>query len=570
MLLRPRQQELVDRAVTALHQHGNTLAVAPTGAGKTIMLSSVIGALCKTSTAKTCVVAHRDELTVQNEAKFRRVNPHLSTGIFDASEKSWQGDTTFAMVQTLSRMNHLEAMPSLDLLVIDEAHHGGAESYKRIVNHAKKLNPRLKLLGMTATPNRGDKKGLSSLFSNVCDQITLQELIASGHLVRPRTFVMDVGVQKRLKDVKKTGGDYDAEDVAQIMDTLPIHEAVVAHWREKAGDRQTVVFCSTVDHARHVCEAFLEAGIAAVLVYGEMSEKEREEALKAYCSGAAQVIVNVSVLIEGWDHPPTSCVVLLRPCSYQSTFIQMIGRGLRTICEEEYPGVIKKDCLVLDFGTATLAHGSLEQKVELEEGKQQKKEGTKEDAKTKDCPQCEGIVPIAIRECPLCGFEFPSAPQKELPVSLTQEDFVMREINIFKKSHFLWLPLGQRQDSFMASGFEAWGSVFFKKGQWYAIAGSRKDKTRLLAVGDKTACVAAANDWMNLKESKDSAHKVKGWLNLPATSNQLRYLPEHTGDYHLTRYKASILMTLKFNAKTIEKALRLSTTQGRSLYAYYS
>jgi superfamily II DNA or RNA helicase len=73
---------------------------------------------------------------------------------------------------------------------------------------------------------------------------------------------MDVGVQKKLKDVKKTGGDYDAEDVAQIMDTLPIHEAVVAHWREKAKDRQTVVFCSTVDHARHVCEAFLEAGIA--------------------------------------------------------------------------------------------------------------------------------------------------------------------------------------------------------------------------------------------------------------------------------------------------------------------
>ena len=116
----------------------------------------------------------------------------------------------------------------------------------------------------------------------------------------------------------------------------------------------------------------------------------------------------------------------------------------------------------MDFGTATLTHGSLEQKVELEEGKQQKKEGTQEDAKTKDCPQCEGIVPVAVKECSLCGFEFLSAPQKELPVSLTQEDFVMREIKIFKKSHFLWLPLNERQDSFMACGFEAWGCVFFK------------------------------------------------------------------------------------------------------------
>ncbi len=558
MLLRPRQQDLVDRAIIALHQYGNTLAVAPTGAGKTIMLSSVIGALCKTSLAKTCVVAHRDELTLQNESKFKRVNPHLSTSIFDASEKSWQGDTTFAMVQTLSRMSHLEAMPSLDLLVIDEAHHAGAESYKRIVNFAKKLNPKLKLLGMTATPNRGDKKGLSPLFSNVCDQITLQELIASGHLVRPRTFVMDVGVQKKLKDVKKTGGDYDGEEVAQIMDTLPIHEAVVAHWREKAGDRQTVVFCSTVDHARHVCEAFLEAGITAVLIYGEMSDKEREEALKAYTSGTAQVIVNVAVLIEGWDHPPTSCVVLLRPCSYQSTFIQMIGRGLRPVHEEEYPGLLKKDCLVLDFGTATLAHGSLEQKVELEEGKQQEQEETQENARTKDCPQCEGIVPVAVKECSLCGFEFSPTLEKELPFSLQQEDFVMREFPIFKESHFLWLPLTDRQDYLMACGFEAWGSVIFRKDQWYAVVGSRKDKAHILAVGEKTACVAAANDWMNLKESKDSAHKVKGWLNLPATSNQLRYLPEHNQDYHLTRYKASILMTLKFNAKPIETVLRLS------------
>ena len=116
MLLRPRQKELVDRAVEALHQYGNTLAVAPTGAGKTIMLSAVIGALCKTSTAKTCVIAYRHELTVQNQTKFCRVNPHLSPSIFNNWEKSWQGDTTFAMIQTLSQTRNLETMPSLDPL----------------------------------------------------------------------------------------------------------------------------------------------------------------------------------------------------------------------------------------------------------------------------------------------------------------------------------------------------------------------------------------------------------------------------------------------------------------------
>ena len=145
MLLRPRQKALVNRAVKALHQHNNTLAVAPTGAGKTIMLAAVIGELCKAATTKTCVVAHRDELTAQNEAKFRLVNPGLSTSIFDASVKSWQGNTTFAMVQTLSRESNLLSMPNLDFLVIDEAHHARADSYLRIINHAQTINPQIKL-----------------------------------------------------------------------------------------------------------------------------------------------------------------------------------------------------------------------------------------------------------------------------------------------------------------------------------------------------------------------------------------------------------------------------------------
>ena len=576
MLLRPRQKELVDRAVRALQQYGNTLAVAPTGAGKTIMLSAAIGALHKLSTAqtlkmKTCVVAHRDELTSQNEEKFCRINPHLSTGIFDASSKSWQGDTTFAMVQTLSRETNLATMPKLDVLVIDEAHHARADSYGRIVDYAKALNPNLKLLGMTASPNRGDKKGLHAVFSNVCDQITIGELIDSGHLVMPRTFVMDVGVRKKLQEAKKTvGGEYDMEDVAHILDTVPINTAVVSHWREKAGDRQTVVFCSTVKHARHVCRAFGAAGVSAGLVHGEMSDREREGVLASYTTGQTQVIVNVAVLTEGWDHPPTSCVVLLRPSSYQSTFIQMAGRGLRTVSEEDYPGVIKRDCIILDFGTATLAHGSLEQIAQLED-----EEKSEDEAPSKKCPECKSVVPSAVRECPLCGFEF-GPPEKRKGVCLTADEFVMREINLFNRSNFKWLSLrdkslregslrdrsfGDEHQTLMASGFEAWGGVVFQNNQWHAVGGIHKEGVRLLAVGEKMACLAAANDWMNRKESDDTAHKVKGWLSLPATSNQLQYLPDRQGDYSLTRYEASLLMVSQFNASKIKKALQAGSSR---------
>ena len=371
MLLRPRQKELVSKTVEALYAHGNTLAVAPTGSGKSIMLSAVLGELFKLDACKACVLAHRDELTGQNEAKFKRVNPDLSTGIFNASEKSWEGDVTFAMVQTLAREINLANMPPLDALVIDEAHHARADSYMRVIEHARQANPHLKLLGMTATPMRGDKKGLRPIFSNVAGQITVKELIASGHLVPPKTFVMNVGVQDELSQVRKVAQDFDMGAVANIMNKRPINDAVVKHWKEKAGHldatyRQTVVFCSTVEHAEDVTESFSEAGVKAATIWGDMSESERHSTLEEYGRGNLQVVVNVAVLTEGWDHPPTSCVVLLRPSSHKSTLIQMIGRGLRIVDPQEHPGIIKEDCIVLDFGTSTLIHGSLEQEIQLD------------------------------------------------------------------------------------------------------------------------------------------------------------------------------------------------------------
>ncbi|MEW8315464.1 MAG: DEAD/DEAH box helicase [Candidatus Thiodiazotropha endolucinida] len=351
MLLRPRQKVFVERSIKALNEHGNTLGVAPTGAGKTIMLSGVAGEVLNDTDAKACILAHRDELTKQNESKFNRVNAGIKTSVFDACNKSWLGQATFAMVQTLSRDNNLQQMPTLDLLIIDEAHHVAAPSYQRIIEHASKRNPDLAIFGVTATPNRGDRKALRPVFSNVADQIGLGELIQSGHLVPPRTFVVDVGTQNALSKVKRTADEFDMAAVDAIMNKAPITAAVIQQWQEKADDRKTVVFCSTIDHARNVADTFLASGVNATLIHGELSKQEREDALHRFEQGNAQVIVNVAVLTEGWDHPPTDCVILLRPSSYKSTLIQMVGRGLRTVDPNEYPGITKSDCIVLDFGT---------------------------------------------------------------------------------------------------------------------------------------------------------------------------------------------------------------------------
>jgi DNA repair protein RadD len=559
MRLRPRQKTFVERSVAALASRGNTLSVAPTGAGKTIMLSAVTGEMIGDG-AKACVLAHRDELTAQNRAKFQRVVPGISTSVIDAAEKSWGGQVAFAMVPTLARTSNLSDMPRLDLLVIDEAHHAVADSYRRIIDRVRDANPDARIFGVTATPNRGDRKGLREVFDNVADQVRLGELIASGHLVPPRTFVIDVGVQDDLRSVRKTLSDFDMAEVAGIMDRAPVTDEVIRHWKEKAGDRQTVIFCSTVAHAEHVTEAFRAAGITAALIHGDLASDVRKAILADYVAGSIRVIVNVAVLTEGWDHPPTSCVVLLRPSSYKSTMIQMVGRGLRIVDPEEHPGIVKTDCVVLDFGTSSLIHGTFEQDVDLE--------GKTEigDAPTKFCPGCGADIPLAATECPLCGEVFPRDDEDsgEGGGTAPLSGFIMTEIDLLKRSSFAWVDLFGTDDAMMATGFTAWGGIYWLDGVWYAVGGAKGERPHLLGVGERAVCLAQADDWLNTHETDESAFKTRSWLRQPPTEKQLQYLPpECRHDFGLTRYRASALMTFGFNKRAIRQLIESSANPER-------
>lgn len=551
MRLRPRQTAFVERSIATLAARGNTLGVAPTGAGKTVMLSAVTARTLGDTDGRACVLAHRDELTAQNRATFARVAPDLSTSVLDASEKSWDGRVTFAMVPTLAREANLAAMPRLDLLVIDEAHHAVAGSYRRIVDRVREANPDARLFGVTATPNRGDRQSLREVFDNVADQVRLGELIGSGHLVPPRTFVIDVGVERQLREVRRTAADFDMGEVDAIMNRAPITAEVVRHWREKAGERQTVIFCSTVGHARNVAEAFRADGVPAALVHGELSAAERAAALSAYASGNVRVVVNVAVLTEGWDHPPTSCIVLLRPSSYKSTMIQMVGRGLRTIDPASHPGLVKTDCIVLDFGTSSLLHGSLEQDVDLA-GYDPSGE-----APSKDCPDCGATVPLATSECPLCGHLWTREEDAEDAAggdSRPLDGFVMTEIDLLKRSSFRWEDLFGDDAALMANGFVGWAGIFVLGDHWYAVGGAKDEPARLLAIGERMICLAAADDWLNEHESDESAFKTRSWLRQPPSEKQLQYLPPACRqDYGLTRYRASTLLTFIFNKRLIRQ-----------------
>ena len=545
MLLRPRQKEFVERSLEALISHGNALGVAPTGAGKTILFSEVIGRYIKANSAKALVIAHRDELTNQNKSKFSLVNPLISTSVFDSKNKSWNGQVTFAMVQTLSLEANINTMPPIDLLVIDEAHHAAANTYRIIIEKALQLNPNCIVFGVTATPNRSDGKGLRDVFSNVCDQISLGELIRSGHLVTPRTFVIDVGVKKQLSGVRRLGSDFDMNAVDQIMNQRPINSAVVDQWLEKGENRQTVVFCSTVKHAEAVTEAFNQQNIIAETITGELTSVERANILKRYADNEIKVVVNVQVLTEGWDHPPTSCVVLLRPSSAKSTMIQMVGRGLRTVNSEDYPNIIKRDCIILDFGTSSLMHGTLEQDVNLDDVK------TEGMPLTMTCPECGAEVPLASVECPICGHDFRSEKKKDGP------DFVssieMMEINLLNRSSFQWVNLFDDSSAFMSTGFNAWGGVFFYKSNWYSLGGRKDEKPKILTIGQYINCLAAADDWLNQNEDEEAAHKTRNWLLEEPTEKQISVLPKKLKlDFNLTRYEASSHITFQLNKEKIK------------------
>lgn len=334
MILRPYQERLVDSAESALMAHGNTLAVAATGAGKTIMLSE----LFKRLSGKQLVLQHRQELVTQNMSKFKTMHAQANCGLWTAEIKTFRKQTTFAMVQSLVR--HVDKMPRLDVLCIDEAHHVAAPSFEAIIHSAKEKNPNLKLVGFTATPKRSDKKDLRKFFNNVCDNITIKELVSLGFLVPPKAFVISVGdTQDDLQKLSSTSDFGEQTEVANILNTDPVNNEVIRHWQEKAKGRPTIIFASTIAHAIDVARSFTKAGIRAGYLHGDMGQRERKTALSMLQNGQLEVLVNVMVLTEGFDFPPISCVILLRKCSDKGPLIQMAGRGLRTINPEEYPAL---------------------------------------------------------------------------------------------------------------------------------------------------------------------------------------------------------------------------------------
>jgi len=549
MILRPYQEVAVSDACNALDKHGNTLIVAPTGAGKTIMLSALVGKRHEKG-RRVLVIQHRDELVSQNKAKFEKVNPYITTSIVNGTVKHWDGEAVFSMVQTMSRDRNLRDRPMFDMVVVDEGHHAAAPTYMKVINAVLEDNDSAEIVGFTATPNRGDGKGLRSVFNNCAHQIELATLIREGFLVRPKSFVIDLGVGEQLDNVTKRGKEYDMEEVAAIMDRQVINDRIVSEWKAKASGRKTVVFCSTVSHAEHVCDSFINSGVKANFVTGETDKDERAQMLHDLEFGDLQVIVNVAVLTEGFDAPPVSCVILTRPCSQKGTMVQMIGRGLRILDPELYPNTIKTDCIVMDFGTSIITHGGLDETANLDGA--HKTEGG--EAPTKICPDCGSEVSANTRICPICEHEF----QKKVKEAL--DSFVMTEYDLMKLSPFMWIDPFGNGNAMMAMGFSGFTLVGNIGKYWIAIVKAQNGRPRVVSIGEKVQAMAAGDDFLREIEDSNAANKTKRWLNQAATDKQKEHLRRNgvqisAIDFSWTKYKAGCCLGYYWNKQKIDKII---------------
>jgi superfamily II DNA or RNA helicase len=341
MRLRPYQAEAIARIDEAFASHDSALVVLPTGCGKTIVFATAIDRLG--GRGRALVIAHREELIAQAAQKIHAVtgvSPQIEMAAHWATPEwlDWDHAPTrviVSSVQTLStgRMKRFES--GFDLLVIDEAHHAPAESYRRVIEHFRAINPEMRVLGVTATPDRADELALGSVFQTVAHSYDIADAVTDGWLTPIRqTSVNVAGLD--YSSVRTTAGDLNGADLSKILNEEKTLHQIAHPTIEVARGRRAIVFCASVEQATRIGEIINRwKGGSAAMVSGETPKLERQAILSRFARGQTQFLCNCGVLTEGFDDPGVEVVVLARPTKSRALFAQMVGRGTRPL-----PGIV--------------------------------------------------------------------------------------------------------------------------------------------------------------------------------------------------------------------------------------
>ncbi len=322
--LRDYQQNWIEQIVAAWNRGiRRVLAQLPTAAGKTVAVAHISNDFFKEG-KKVLVIAHRLELVEQAAEKLSAVIGSTVGIIKHGFPLHPERNIQVASIQSLVRRNLAQILPSVGLLICDEAHLACASSYRQIFSFYQKAW----VLGVTATPQRTDGQGLKDLFEHLVEGISTSTLIQQGVLSQFRLFATDQTIS--TVGIKKSRGDFLASELALAVNSQVGVADVFDNWRKYAAGLRTVIFASSLEHSKALAEHFLAQGVAASHLDGDTDLSSRRDILKRFRSGQTQVITNYQILAEGYDCPELECVYCVRPTESQTLWLQMLGRVLRT------------------------------------------------------------------------------------------------------------------------------------------------------------------------------------------------------------------------------------------------
>ena len=383
---------------------GHPILVLPTAAGKSVIAGEFIRGLMKTWPGqRVLLLTHVKELISQNYEKLITLWPNAPAGIYSAglNRRDTDHDIIFAGIQSVHK--RATEIGHFDLIIIDECHlvpKSGMGMYLRFLKTMEVINPKIRVVGLTATPYRLNSgsliDGQDRLFTDIAYDVDVMDLVNDGYLSPLVPKAMDNEFD--LSEINTRAGDYKTDQLHALTDNDALARMVLVEILAYGRQRKSwLIFCTGVNHAEKMAEIIAEHGITTATITGATPTDERDYILERFKAGHIQCLTNCDVLTTGFDAPAIDMLVFLRPTQSQGLYVQMCGRGMR-LAES------KNDCLVLDFGGNTKRHGPINA---LNPQGEQKAKGSKAMPPSRTCPVCKTIMAASCTKCPDCGHRFP-------------------------------------------------------------------------------------------------------------------------------------------------------------------
>lgn len=539
MQLRSYQESSRDAVREAMRTYSAVMLVLPTGGGKTVLFSD-IAKRAALNGKRVLILAHRDTLIKQASRKltdYGVTHGIIMAGFTPAPRRLVQVASVQTLVRRLEKMK--EAMQrardharsaalasglsedesnakadaaaralGFDLIIIDEAHLSSAKSYMMI----REAFPDARVLGVTGSPIRLDGKGLGvgagGMFEHIVVGVNIRYLIDEGFLVQPVYYGSRQKVD--LSGIKKVAGDYDSDALAEVMDKPKITGDAITHWQRICPGVPAAAWCVNVAHAKHVAEEFNAAGIPAMALSGESTSEERDAATRALENGTLKVVTSAMLLVEGWDCPAIGAVILLRPTMSLSSYLQFIGRSLRTIYAPGMPqdtteqrfaaidaGPKGRKAFVLDHCDLWRRHGFADDIREWSLDGVTKQKGKKKEQEDKgpdlsQCPKCF-FVHAPADACPACGHVYEVKVRK-----LEHADGELTEITAEMKERLKNQHRAEVRGAKSLQDLERIAAQRGYKPSWAKNVFEAKARTRAKYQGQRQQSASdAAVDWMD-------------------------------------------------------------------------